>query len=74
MFKETKAFDEELKDLDIEYRKKAVTNAHRIDAFMPSMIFYLRQFLELHDEQESIRVKQKTLQDKLSVFNQCEEC
>lgn len=59
--REKKMFQEELKDLEITYKAALLNLSKQEGIIMPSLLYHLEEFLNVHKKVEAVREKLDTL-------------
>lgn len=71
--REKKMFQEELRDLEITYKAALVGLHKEVESVLPSLLYYMEEFVTLHKKNEAIREKLDALLAKTGKDSQKEE-
>lgn len=63
--REKTMFQDELKDLEIQYKDTLVNLHKKVEDCLPSLLYYMEEFVTLHKHNEAIREKLDALLEKL---------
>jgi hypothetical protein len=62
--REKKMFQEELKDLEIIYKRDLIQLQRKVENCLPALLYYMEEFLNLHKQNEEVREKLDVLFEK----------
>ena len=59
-------FDDEMKDLAMVYKSAIVDIHKKLDSSLPSLLHYMKEFVELHEQKEDVEERLENLMAKLN--------
>lgn len=74
--REKEMFKEELEDLEKMYIEKLKIAQSEMEYINPSLVHYMKEFIQHYEEEQKIKIKLESLQHKKNVSTQesCQDC